>query len=49
MYTFVTPLRPEDIYHHGTKGMHWGVKNGPPYPIGNLQKKTSSKILRLPM
>ena len=36
MYTFVTPLRPEDIYHHGTKGMHWGVKNGPPYPIVNL-------------
>lgn len=22
------------IIHSGTKGMRWGVKNGPPYPIG---------------
>ena len=22
------------LYHHGRKGMHWGVKNGPPYPLG---------------
>lgn len=22
------------LYHHGVKGQKWGVKNGPPYPIG---------------
>lgn len=22
------------LYHHGRKGMRWGVKNGPPYPLG---------------
>lgn len=22
-----------ELYHHGIKGMKWGVKNGPPYPI----------------
>lgn len=21
------------LYHHGIMGMHWGVKNGPPYPL----------------
>lgn len=21
------------LCHHGIKGMHWGVKNGPPYPL----------------
>lgn len=21
------------ICHHGVKGQHWGIKNGPPYPI----------------
>lgn len=22
------------LFHHGIKGQKWGVKNGPPYPIG---------------
>lgn len=22
------------LYHHGIKGQKWGVRNGPPYPIG---------------
>lgn len=22
------------LYHHGVKGQKWGVRNGPPYPIG---------------
>lgn len=22
-----------ELYHHGVKGQHWGVRNGPPYPI----------------
>lgn len=21
------------LYHHGVRGMHWGVRNGPPYPL----------------
>lgn len=26
------------LAHHGIKGQHWGVKNGPPYPIGSSNK-----------
>ena len=22
-----------ELYHHGTLGMHWGIKLGPPYPL----------------
>lgn len=22
------------LYHHGIRGMHWGLRNGPPYPLG---------------
>lgn len=29
------------LMHHGIKGQHWGVRNGPPYP---LDAKTSAKI-----
>lgn len=24
----------DNLEHHGTKGQKWGVRNGPPYPIG---------------
>lgn len=30
-----------ELYHHGILGMHWGKKNGPPYP---LSSKTSNKV-----
>lgn len=30
-----------ELYHHGILGMHWGEKNGPPYP---LSSKTSNKV-----
>ena len=32
------------ISHHGVEGMHWGVKNGPPYPLEGeaLQKAKAS-------
>lgn len=33
MPRFSLPLHPDDICHHGVEGMHWGVKNGPPYPL----------------
>lgn len=29
------------LAHHGIKGQHWGVKNGPPYP---LDQKVSKAI-----
>ena len=32
---------PNELYHHGIKGQHWGVRNGPPYP---LNKRLSNKI-----
>lgn len=31
------------LCHHGIKNQHWGVRNGPPYP---LDKKTSNAIKR---
>lgn len=27
------------LAHHGVKGQKWGVKNGPPYPIGSSPRK----------
>lgn len=33
--------RPDDIYHHGILGQHWGKRNGPPYP---LDSKISSRV-----
>ena len=27
------------LKHHGVKGQQWGVKNGPPYPIGSSPRK----------
>lgn len=34
-----------DIYlaHHGIKGQHWGIKNGPPYPLGSGKTKLTVK------
>lgn len=30
---YQTPIRPDELYHHGIKNQKWGVKNGPPYPL----------------
>ena len=27
--------RNAELYHHGIQGQKWGVRNGPPYPLGN--------------
>lgn len=29
---------PDWLAHHGVQGQKWGVKNGPPYPIGSGPK-----------
>lgn len=31
------------IAHHGIKGMKWGVKNGPPYPLSEGRKSKEEK------
>lgn len=31
------------LYHHGIPGMKWGVRNGPPYPLGTEQKTNRKK------
>ena len=30
---------PSELCHMGKKGMHWGVRRGPPYPIGVYKNK----------
>lgn len=30
---FAEFVQAEDLEHHGRKGMKWGVRNGPPYPL----------------
>ena len=32
------------LYHHGIKGQKWGVRNGPPYPLGS--DKLAGSIFR---
>lgn len=34
---------PNELYHHGILGMHWGVRNGPPYPLGSGDHSSSEK------
>ena len=31
------------IYHHGINGQKWGVRNGPPYPLGTSDHSSSEK------
>lgn len=32
---------PAELFHHGIKNQHWGVRNGPPYP---LDRKVNARI-----
>lgn len=37
----VRRIKNDELTHHGIKNQHWGVRNGPPYP---LDRKTSARI-----
>lgn len=34
---------PNELYHHGILGQRWGVRNGPPYPLGNSDHSASER------
>lgn len=34
-YNLYRPPYPNELYHHGIKGQTWGIRNGPPYPLGS--------------
>lgn len=36
-------VRNQELYHHGILGMHWGDRNGPPYPLGTEQHSKEEK------
>lgn len=41
-YEMRTPY-PNELMHYGIMGMKWGVRNGPPYPLGSSSMSTSEK------
>lgn len=36
-------IRTKELQHHGIKGMKWGKRNGPPYPLGESDHSASEK------
>lgn len=34
----------DHLMHHGTKGMHWGIRNGPPYLIEDNKKSIANRM-----
>lgn len=37
-------IRTNELYHHGVKGQHWGVRNGPPYPIEDKVLRKGTRL-----
>ena len=33
----------DELYHHQRLGAHWGIMNGPPYPLGRSQLSSTEK------
>lgn len=33
----------DELYHHGIKGQKWGIKKGPPYPLGASDHSSSER------
>jgi hypothetical protein len=42
-YSEVLEDTEEYLEHHGILGMHWGDRNGPPYPLNSSQKTAEEK------
>lgn len=42
-FTGHRPAYSNELYHEGVVGMHWGQKNGPPYP---LDRQTHNKVVK---
>lgn len=43
VYENPRPVYPNELYHHGIFGQHWGETNGPPYPLGS---GTHNRVVR---
>ena len=44
---FAEFVQEEDLEHHGRKGMKWGVRNGPPYPL-QYSKMSAEERQKIP-